>query len=84
MPGTGAQDGVPLRYTREEPPGRGPVAALRCGLTQVSAPAVALAAADLPFLRPPHVTRLLAALDAPAAAGAAPARLRGALPAWWR
>ena len=82
VPGTGAQDGVPLRYTREEPPGRGPVAALRCGLTQVSAPAVVLAAADLPFLRPPHVTRLLAALAAPAAAGAAPAaRL---LPAWWR
>ena len=69
--GTGAQDGVRLRYTREEPPGRGPVAALRCGLTEVSAPAVVLAAADLPFLRPPHVTRLLAALAAPAAAGAA-------------
>lgn len=70
VPGTGAQDGGPLRYTREEPPGRGPVAALRCGLAEISAPAVVLAAADLPFLRPPHITRLLAALAAPAAAGA--------------
>ena len=64
VPGTGAQDGGRLRYTREEPPGRGPVAALRCGLAEVSAPAVVLAAADLPFLRPAHVTRLLAALAA--------------------
>jgi molybdopterin-guanine dinucleotide biosynthesis protein A len=73
VPGTRAQDGGPLRYTREEPHGRGPVAALRCGLDQVSAPAVMLAAADLPFLRPAHVARLLAALAVPAAAGAAAA-----------
>ena len=69
--GTGVQGGQ-VRYTREDPPGRGPVAALRCGLTGVSAPAVVLAAADLPFLRPPHVARLLAALapaPAPAPAG---------------
>ena len=59
-----------LRYTREEPPGRGPVAALRCGLAEVSAAAVVLAAADLPFLRPAHVARLLAALAGPAGAGA--------------
>ena len=70
VPGTGAQDGGRLRYTREDPPGRGPVAALRCGLAEVSAPAVLLAAADLPFLRPPHIARLLAALAAPATAGA--------------
>ena len=75
VPGTGAQDGCPLRYTREEPPGRGPVAALRCGLTEVSAPAVVLAAADLPFLRPAHVARLLAALAARALARPAPACL---------
>ena len=70
VPGTGAQDGGRLRYAREDPPGRGPVAALRCGLAGVSAPAVLLAAADLPFLRPPHIARLLAALAAPATAGA--------------
>jgi molybdopterin-guanine dinucleotide biosynthesis protein A len=61
VPGTGARDGGRLRYTREEPPGRGPVAALRSGLAEVSAPALVLAAADLPFLRPADVARLLAA-----------------------
>ncbi len=71
VPGTGAQDGGQVRYTREGPSGRGPVAALRCGLAEVSAPAVVLAAADLPFLRPAHVARLLAALAAPAAAAPA-------------
>ena len=70
MPGAPAQGGGRLRYTREDPPGRGPVAALRCGLAEVSAPVLVLAAADLPFLRPAHVARLLAALAGPAAAGA--------------
>ena len=37
----------------------------------MSAPDVVLLAADLPFLRPVHVTRLLAALAGPAARGAA-------------
>ena len=59
---TGA--GGAVRYVREDPPGRGPVAALACGLEQVSAPVVVLLAADLPFLRPAHVTRLLAGLAA--------------------
>ncbi len=53
-----------VRYAREDPPGRGPVAALACGLDQVSAPLVVLLAADLPFLRPAHVRRLLTALAA--------------------
>jgi molybdopterin-guanine dinucleotide biosynthesis protein A len=53
-----------IRYAREDPPGRGPVAALACGLDQVSAPAVVLLAADLPFLRAAHVTRLLTVLAA--------------------
>ena len=53
-----------VRYAREDPPGGGPVAALACGLEQVSAPLVVLLAADLPFLRPAHVTRLLTALAA--------------------
>ncbi len=50
-PGTGGlgpgdlNPGAPGRitYAREEPPGRGPVAALACGLAEVSAPAVVLA-----------------------------------------
>ena len=69
--GPGARGGGQVRYTREDPPGGGPVAALRCGLAEVSAPDVVLLAADLPFLRPVHVTRLLAALAGPAARGAA-------------
>ena len=71
VPGTGARGGGQVRYAREEPPGRGPVAALRCGLAEICAPAVVLAAADLPFLRPAHVTRLLAALAGPAAGAVA-------------
>ncbi len=67
-PGTGSGGGR-VSYTREEPPGGGPVAALRCGLAEVSAPDVVLAAADLPFLRPAHVTRLLAALAGQGAPG---------------
>jgi molybdopterin-guanine dinucleotide biosynthesis protein A len=59
---TGA--GGRVTYVREDPPGRGPVAALACGLEQVSAPLVVLLAADLPFLRPADVTRLLTALAA--------------------
>ncbi|WP_368077448.1 molybdenum cofactor guanylyltransferase [Actinomadura sp. WMMB 499] len=56
---------------REDPPGAGPVPALRAGLAEVRAPRVALLAADLPFLGPGHLARLLAAL-AGAAPGAAP------------
>jgi molybdenum cofactor guanylyltransferase len=73
-PGTGspaAHSREQVSYTREDPPGGGPVAALRCGLAEVSAPDIVLLAADLPFLRPVHVTRLLAALAGPATRGAA-------------
>jgi molybdopterin-guanine dinucleotide biosynthesis protein A len=65
----GAGPGGRVRYAREVPPGRGPVAALACGLEQVSAALVVLLAADLPFLRPAHVTRLLTALAAQEAPG---------------
>ncbi|GAA4227062.1 hypothetical protein GCM10022254_13810 [Actinomadura meridiana] len=44
---------------REDPPGGGPVPALRAGLGQVRASWLVLLAADLPFLRPAHVARLL-------------------------
>ena len=43
-------DGVVL--VREQPPGGGPVAALRAGLEQVSAEVVAVLAGDLPFVTP--------------------------------
>lgn len=59
----------PVRYAQEDPPGCGPVAALACGLEQVSAPVVVLLAADLPFVRPAHVTRLVTALAAQEAPG---------------
>ncbi|WP_026405995.1 molybdenum cofactor guanylyltransferase [Actinomadura rifamycini] len=51
---------------REDPPGGGPVPALRAGLPEVSALRVALLAADLPFLRPAHLARLLDAVAGPA------------------
>ncbi|TDB92259.1 molybdenum cofactor guanylyltransferase [Actinomadura sp. 7K534] len=47
---------------REDPPGAGPVPALRAGLAEVRAPRLALLAADLPFLRPAHLARLLDAM----------------------
>jgi molybdopterin-guanine dinucleotide biosynthesis protein A len=43
----------------EEPAGAGPVPALRRGLAEVTAPWVAVLAADLPFLRETHVAGLL-------------------------
>jgi molybdenum cofactor guanylyltransferase len=50
-----------LRFVREEPPGAGPVPALRRGIAEVSAPWVAVLAADLPFLRAADLRRLRAA-----------------------
>lgn len=47
---------------REDPPGAGPVPALRTGLAEVRAPRLALLAADLPFLRPGHIARLFGAM----------------------
>jgi molybdenum cofactor guanylyltransferase len=44
---------------REEPPGGGPVPALRAGLARVRGPWVAVLAADLPFLTAGHVGELL-------------------------
>ncbi|GAA2739576.1 hypothetical protein GCM10010440_02940 [Kitasatospora cinereorecta] len=51
-----------VRWTREEPPGGGPVAAVAAGLALVDAERVLLFAADLPFLDRPTVERLLAGL----------------------
>lgn len=49
-------------FTREDPPGGGPVPALRAGLAEVASPLVVLLAADLPFVAPSHVRALLAAV----------------------
>lgn len=53
-----------LVVVREEPAGSGPVPALRRGLAEVTAPAIVLLAADLPFLRARHLAPLLAAVRA--------------------
>lgn len=47
---------------REDPPGAGPAPGLRAGLAEVRAPRLALLAADMPFLRPAHIARLLEAM----------------------
>jgi molybdenum cofactor guanylyltransferase len=63
-----AGDGGELAVVREDPPGAGPVPALRAGLAdsglaEAGAPWVALLAADLPFLRAEHLRDLLASLE---------------------
>jgi molybdopterin-guanine dinucleotide biosynthesis protein A len=60
---------VTVSFVAEDPPGSGPVPALRRGLAEVTAPVVALLAADLPFLRAAQL-RLLHGAIGPAAAGA--------------
>lgn len=59
-----------VHWTREDPPGGGPVAAVAAGLAEVTAERVLLLAADLPFLDRRTVHRLLAALDDGAAEAA--------------
>lgn len=51
------------RYVREDPPGGGPVPALRRGVAEVAAPWLVLLAGDLPFVEPRHVTMLRLAAD---------------------
>ncbi|MCX4812289.1 molybdenum cofactor guanylyltransferase [Streptomyces sp. NBC_01239] len=60
----------PVRWAREEPPGAGPVAALDAGLRHTTAEAVVVLSADLPFLEPATVRRLLTALRTSGAEGA--------------
>ncbi|MGF7234209.1 MAG: molybdenum cofactor guanylyltransferase, partial [Frankia sp.] len=56
------RDGARVTWVREDPPGGGPVAALAAALPLVTAPLVALVAADLPFLSAATVGRLRAAV----------------------
>jgi molybdopterin-guanine dinucleotide biosynthesis protein A len=58
-----------LLVVREEPPGSGPIPALRRGLASAGQPWTAVLAADLPFLRGHHLQALLQAA-APSPAGA--------------
>jgi molybdopterin-guanine dinucleotide biosynthesis protein A len=52
---------APALVVREDPPGAGPVPALRRGLAEVTAGWVFVLAADLPFLRAADLAALLAA-----------------------
>ncbi len=56
-----------VRWTREQPPGGGPVAAVAAGLAAGAgtAPVLLLLAADLPFLDAATVRRLVAAVTGP-------------------
>ncbi|WP_245984122.1 NTP transferase domain-containing protein [Streptomyces tateyamensis] len=60
----GPGSGGAVRWTREQPPGGGPVAAVAAGLAVegVTAPVLLLLAADLPFLDRPTLDRLAAAV----------------------
>ncbi|MFG3202268.1 NTP transferase domain-containing protein [Streptomyces sp. NPDC048192] len=60
----------PVLWAREEPPGAGPVAALEAGLRLTGAEHAVVLSADLPFLRPATLRRLLAALGDTGADGA--------------
>ncbi|WP_250284462.1 NTP transferase domain-containing protein [Frankia sp. CiP1_Cm_nod2] len=57
-------------WTRERPPGGGPVAALAAGLGLVGAPLVAVLAADLPFVTAGALDALVRAVDDDAQGGA--------------
>ena len=50
-----------VSFVSEQPPGTGPVPALRRGLAEAPPPWVAVLAADLPFLREAHLGALVAA-----------------------
>ncbi len=56
----------PVRWTRESPPGGGPLPALAAGLRHTSAGLVLVLAADLPFLTPATVSALLDSVPADA------------------
>ncbi|MCY9783093.1 NTP transferase domain-containing protein [Nocardiopsis sp. EMB25] len=57
------RESPPALYVREDPPGAGPVPALRVGLAHVRAQRFALLAADLPRLTAAHLAELAEALD---------------------
>lgn len=72
-----------VTWTREEPPGAGPVAAIAAGLPLTEAPLVVLLAADLPWIAP-ALPVLLEAIDGDAAALVDADGRRNLLAAAWR
>jgi len=60
----------PVTWAHEDPPGSGPVAALDAGLRHTGAEHVVVLSADLPFLGPATLRRLLGALRTSGAEGA--------------
>ncbi|WP_234042449.1 NTP transferase domain-containing protein [Streptomyces marianii] len=60
----------PVTWTRETPPGGGPLAALHAGLRRTGAPTVVVLSADLPFLDDGTVRRLVDAVDSGGREGA--------------
>ncbi|MER5541655.1 NTP transferase domain-containing protein [Streptomyces sp. NPDC002589] len=60
----------PVRWTREDPPGAGPVAALAAGLRLTTAEHTVVLSADLPFLQPATLRHLLTVLRETDADGA--------------
>ncbi|MFF7970587.1 NTP transferase domain-containing protein [Streptomyces sp. NPDC007905] len=60
----------PVRWTREQPPGAGPVAALEAGLRLTTAGHTVVLSADLPFLETATLERLLTGLREAGADGA--------------
>ena len=75
----GLAAGLPggLCVVQEEPPGGGPVPALRRGLAEVTAPWLALLAADLPFLTGGQLSDILARADGGGGDGAGGGRAGG-------
>ncbi|MDT0329959.1 molybdenum cofactor guanylyltransferase [Nocardiopsis lambiniae] len=57
------RESPPALYVREDPPGSGPVPALRAGLPHVTAERFALLAADLPHLTGGHLATLEGAVE---------------------
>lgn len=70
-------------WTREDPPGCGPVAAVAAALPLVSAEVVVVLAADMPWIAP-AVPELLRALDGSAAVLVDPSGRANNLAAAWR
>jgi molybdopterin-guanine dinucleotide biosynthesis protein A len=79
-PPRSGHDGVLV--VREEPPGGGPVPALRRGLTEMRSPWVAVLAADLPFLYAGHLAELRQAAAGSAQGAGAVLADDGGRPQW--
>ena len=61
---TALPETLPVTWTREDPAGGGPAAAIAAGVRFVTEPLVVVLAGDLPFLDPDSVATLLAAAAA--------------------